>query len=102
MYILAANADSPALEVYFQVIRGKRRLILVRRDTPQRRANSGEQLFHAERFRNVVVGSGVECLNLVAVAAAYRQHENRNVVMTPQLPAPFEPPPSRHVHVEKN
>ena len=54
------------------------RLLLRRRRPPQRGAQAGEQLVHAERLGDVVVGAGVERGDLVALAVAHREHDDRH------------------------
>ena len=44
------------------------RLLLGRRGAAQRGAQAGQQLVHAERLGDVVVGAGVERRDLVALA----------------------------------
>ena len=49
-----------------------------------RRAQAGQQLVHAERLRDVVVGAGVERGDLVALAAPRRQDDDRHLRPTAQ------------------
>ena len=44
-----------------------------------RRAGAREQLLHAERLRDVVVGPGVERRDLVGLRLAHREHDHRHV-----------------------
>ena len=55
------------------------RLLLGRRRSAQRRAEPGEELVHAERLGDVVVGAGVEGGDLVGLAFAHREHDDRHV-----------------------
>ena len=50
----------------------------------QRRPKPGEQLVHAERLRDVVVGAGVEGGDLVGLRIAGRQDEDRDRAPLPQ------------------
>ena len=51
-------------------------------DVPKRDADPGEQLADAERLGQVVVGAGVERLDLVLVLAARRDHDDRRCAST--------------------
>ena len=57
--------------------RGTARLVGLR--APHRRPRSREQLLHAERLRDVVVGARVERRDLVGLRFAHRQHDHRHV-----------------------
>ena len=48
-------------------------------NAPGERANAREQLFDEKRLRDVVVGTGIERLDLVAGSGAPRHDENRCV-----------------------
>ena len=50
----------------------------------QRGAQAGEQLVHPERLGHVVVGAGVERRDLVGLAVAHRQHDDRHRAPAPQ------------------
>ena len=47
---------------------------------PQCRAHAREQLFHAERLGDVIVGAEIERLDLGNFVAAARQHHDRNIL----------------------
>ena len=53
--------------------RALRRLCMTHRD-----ADAREQLVHAERLRQVVVGAGVERFHLVLLATTRREHDDRH------------------------
>ena len=53
-------------------------LLLGRRRSAQGCAQPGQQLVHPERLRDVVVGAGVEGGDLVALALAHREDDDRN------------------------
>ena len=67
-----------AREVDREVGRRDDRLLLGGRGAPQRGAQPGEQLVHAERLGHVVVGAGVERGDLVGLAVAHGQHDDRH------------------------
>ena len=48
-------------------------------DAAQRGAHARQQLVHAERLRDVVVGARVERGDLVALGVARRQHDDRHL-----------------------
>ena len=58
--------------------------IVDRRRPPDGGAQPGQQLVHAERLGDVVVGAGVEGGHLVGLALADRQHDDRDVRPTAQ------------------
>jgi hypothetical protein len=53
----------------------------------KRRANPREELFGSKRFRDVIVGTGVEGVHLVPFRPASRQHHDRHALGLPDLAA---------------
>ena len=48
------------------------------RKAPECRTNAREQLLDRKRLGQVVVGTGIECANLVRILAARRDHDDRH------------------------
>ena len=60
-------------------MRDDRDLLLLAGSAAGHRAQPGEQLVHAERLGDVVVGAGVEGVDLVEAVGPTGQHEDRDV-----------------------
>ena len=66
-------------------------LLVGRRRPAQRRPQPGQQLVHAERLGHVVVGAGVERGDLVRLAVAGGEHDDRHLRPAPQPADDLEP-----------
>src|SRR5215472_1279419 len=75
--LATTERDALAGEVDHEVADVDDRLIRRGAYPPGRCAQPGEQLVHAERFRDVVVRAGVEGVDLLRLLAARRQHDDR-------------------------
>ena len=62
-----------------EVLRLDERFFLRGGGPAERSAQAGQELVHAERLGDVVVGAGVERRNLVALGVADRQHDDRHL-----------------------
>ena len=70
LHLLVRDLDDTAHEVDRQIARPKNRAFAVHLQLmPQRRPHAGEQLVHAERFGDVIVGAEVERLDLPGFVA---------------------------------
>src|SRR5438105_3691805 len=82
------------LDVHFdvavaQLLAGKRRA-----NTPQHRPDAGEKLARAERLGHIIVGTGLEPADAVALLAARGEHDDRHLrrrTSAPQPPADLDP-----------
>ena len=63
---------------------GHDRFLLGRRGPAERGPQPGQQLVHAERLGDVVVGAGIERRDLVGLRLAHRQHDDRHLGPAPQ------------------
>src|SRR5580700_11637303 len=68
----------------------------------ERGANAGEELFNAERFGDVIVGSGIEGDDLVAFRAANRQHNDWSVRDASDFATGLNATHTGKIHIEKN
>ena len=78
-HLLAVAAHLLRRQVDGEVRRLDEGFFFRRGGTPEGGAQAGEQLVHAERLGDVVVGAGVERRNLVALGVADRQHDDRHL-----------------------
>ena len=83
-HLLAVASDLLGREVDREVGGLDQRLLLRRGRAAQRGAQPREELVHAERLRDVVVGAGVERGDLVALGVAHREHDDRHLGPAPQ------------------
>ena len=86
--------DALRSQIDGEVVGAHDRLLLGRRRPPQRGAKPGQQLAHPERLRHVVVGANVESGDLVGLALAHRENDDRHAVqpgaadhLEPSIPA---------------
>src|SRR5712692_10981223 len=88
----ALLADHSAFAVHLDVspTLERQRVVPILR-TAQKRPRAGDQLRHAERFRNVVVGACVQEPNLFALFLANGQDEDRNRGLLPDPSHELEP-----------
>ncbi len=73
---------------------------LAGRRAPQRCADSSEQLLRPERLGDVVVGAGIERLDLIGLGVPHRQHDDRDFGVGPDQAAGLDAAKAGHVHVE--
>ena len=76
------------------------RLLLRRRRPPQRGAQPGEQLVHAERLGDEVVGAGIERGDLVGLLLAHREDDDRDLAPAPESLDHLDPVDARQAEVE--
>jgi hypothetical protein len=69
------------------------------RRAPQMRTHSGEEFLDAERLCDVIVGAGIERLNLRTLVIANRQDQDRRERRGTNGPADFNPAQSGHHEV---
>ena len=70
---------------------------------PQRRPHPRQELVHAERFGDVIVGTEIERLNLADLVAATGQDHDRNrFVARPHPPQQFQPLHIRQPQIEND
>jgi hypothetical protein len=48
---------------------------------PERGTNSGQKLVHAERLRDVIIGTQIERLHLAGFVAAAGEHDDGNTLI---------------------
>src|SRR5271165_2216247 len=65
----------------------------------QRSANAGQQFATAERLGDVVIGSGIQRLDLAALLAANREHDDRDLRNFAELAAQLDAVHVRHSEV---
>src|ERR1700688_1489368 len=75
---------------------------LFRVRAPQCGANTSEQLSDGKRFNDVIVGSRIECGDLVTLRVADRHHNDGPVKRQSNLVASLKPTHARHVHIQEN
>jgi hypothetical protein len=69
---------------------------------PQRHPQPGHQLAHTERFCQVVVGTGLQRGDLVALPVAHRQHDDWDARPLPDLAREGQAIPVRETEVEND
>src|SRR5688572_13930811 len=86
---LATAAAHPArLAVELDVARGEEMGDMRRLRPPQQGAHPGEELRHRKRLRDVVVSTGRESSDAIALLAARRQHDDRQALgLSPETDA---------------
>ena len=68
--------------------------------TPHDGLHACQQFKVAERLRDVVICAGFEAVNLVQLAVAGRQHDDRGIGRLPQRGAYVQPADVREAHVK--
>src|SRR5438270_5441627 len=70
-------------------------------DPSQQRFHPRKQLGNTEWFGEVIVGTQIECLNLVALTATTRQHEDCHLRIASHRLEGLQPVRSRHIDVKQ-
>src|SRR6185437_7066800 len=77
LHLLLAHGDDASDQVDGEIAGPEDRfLALLLQAMADRRANARQQLLHAERLRDVVIGSEVESLDLAGLVGPARQHDD--------------------------
>ena len=102
--LLVAALHEPASEIDLEPVEVQRpaapRTLVA--GTPQCRSQSGQELLHRERLRQVVVGSGVERADLVGLLLTHREHDDRNRRERAHTPDDLFPVEIREPEVEED
>ena len=89
-------------QVDLEVLGPDQRVLGLGMVAPDRSAQAGHQLPHAERLGHVVIGSGVERLDLVGLLTADRQDDDRHLGPSPQADHDLDAVDARQADVQEH
>src|SRR5262245_61507385 len=79
LHFLTAFADDSCCQIDFKIARLKYGISALTLIVSKRRANAREQFARTKRLGHVIIRSGIECADLVILAVAHAQNNNRHV-----------------------
>src|SRR2546422_4284124 len=98
-----SDKNSAQVEIDFDVIESNHlHLIRKLRGSPERGADTSQQLGRAERLGYIVVGARVQRLDLVGFRITNGEHDYGNIGGCPDDAASLQTVHAGHVHIENN
>ena len=102
LYGSAFYGDRAFFEIDHQIVGNEGRDGVAGAGATQGSADAGHQFLDAEGLDDVIIGAGVERLDLVAFGVAHGEHDDGNVAGGPNFAASIEAGDAGQIHVEND